>query len=225
MPRQRKKDRLPKVVRTLEDEIIFGRLQPFERLTEEEVITRFKVTRHMARQALQELELLGIVEKERHKGTMVRYFSVSEIENIYELREILQERAARRIPLPASAILLSRFRNIHERYSEAVDKGDLRAIFRLNDEFHDTLFGSCGNTVLAEAIKKYTWLTHAIRSRVFSDSAHLARAREGHEQMINALQVGDREKLVRLCAEHLNLPKKAYIAANSWKLDKDIEKT
>ena len=133
MPKKQIKDKLMQIVRTLEDEIIFGRLMPFERITEDEIMNRFQVTRHMARQALNELEILGIVRKERHKGAMVRHFSVSEIENIYELRELFQERATQRMSLPAARDLILTLRNIHSQYVEAVHKKDLRAIFRLND--------------------------------------------------------------------------------------------
>ena len=214
MARKRRDDILAPIVSDLEEDIIFGRLRSFERLTEEDVMGRFDVTRHMARQVLLNLMARGIVEKDRAGGTVVRDFSVEEIESIYEVREVLQRHAIQRMPLPASPETIANLRKIHQSYERAVDAKDLREIFRLNDEFHDTLFAACGNDVLAEAIKTHTWLTHGVRSRVFSDPDHLRRARDDHKAMIDAMESGDRKELTRISDEHLVHPKRAYLVAN-----------
>ena len=65
---------LAEIVRTLEADIIFGRLKPRERLVEDTLMERLGVTRHLVRQALAELERLGIVVRARNKGCAVRYF-------------------------------------------------------------------------------------------------------------------------------------------------------
>jgi DNA-binding GntR family transcriptional regulator len=199
--------------RVLEEDIIFGRLRPRERLVEDALMRRFGAKRHVVRQALVELERIGLVARERNKGAMVRDFALDEVEQIYAMRELLQGHAARLIPLPPDPALVGRLREIHREHGAAVARGnDLGAVYRLNNAFHDALFAACGNRYLAEAISHYAWLAHAIRSYRIADPVLLAQARDEHGLMIEALAAGDRERLVRLCVDHIKPSKEAYLA-------------
>jgi DNA-binding GntR family transcriptional regulator len=204
---------LAEIVTALEEDIIFGRLLPRERLPEDRLIERFHAKRHVVRQALAELERMGVVMRDRNRGAAVRDFSLQDVEEIYELRALLQARAARLIPLPGAPELVAALRRIHALHGQAVERRDLRAVYRLNNDFHNTLFGACGNRHLAEAIAHYAWLAHAIRSYRIADPVLLAQAREEHAAMIEALSAGDRERLARLCVEHIRPSKEAYLGA------------
>ena len=182
---------------------------------------RFGATRHTARQALFTLEQIGVVERKPNRGILVRDFSIEEVENIYEVREVLQKRAAERFPLPAPKSLTAKLRSIQSRFVQAAQANATRDVYYLNKEFHDKLFGACGNPVLAQAIERYAWFIHAIRSRVFADPEQLNRSQREHDAMIVALEQGDRESLVRICVEHLAPPKEAYIEANKWRLTRE----
>lgn len=204
---------LQEIVAALEEDIIFGRLLPRERLPEDRLIERFAAKRHVVRQALAELGRMGVVMRDRNRGAAVRDFSLQDVEEIYELRALLQARAAGQIPLPGSPELVAALRRIHAGHGRAVEQRELRAVYRLNNDFHNTLFGACGNRHLAEAIAHYAWLAHAIRSYRIADPVLLAQAREEHAAMIEALAAGDRQRLVRLCVEHIRPSKDAWLAA------------
>ena len=96
------------VARALTEDIIFGRLAPGERLIEDNLIGRFGVTRHLVRQALQELVRTGIAVREKNKSVKVRSLTPREVRQIYEVREMLQRHAALLIQLPAPAPLIER---------------------------------------------------------------------------------------------------------------------
>lgn len=206
---------LDAAVAALEEDIIFGRLKPRERLVEDVLMQRLDAKRHVVRQALAALERLGIVVKERNKGCAVRDFATDEVENIYEIRELLQRHAAARLPLPAPPALVAELTAIHEAHAAAAEAGDLRAVYRLNNAFHDTFFRACGNPHLAETIAHYAWLAHAIRSYRIADPVLLAQARDEHGQMVRALAEGDRAALVRLAGDHIKPAKEAYLAAEA----------
>src|SRR5918997_2561481 len=91
------------VVRALEFDILLGRLRPRERLVEDALMTRFSAKRHVIRRALDELERIGVVVRARNRGAAVRDFSAQEVEEVYEIRELLQRHAAERMPLPGDA--------------------------------------------------------------------------------------------------------------------------
>jgi DNA-binding GntR family transcriptional regulator len=200
------------VVRQLEEDIIFGRLKPRERLVEDALMQRLGAKRHVVRHSLTELERLGIVVRQHNKGSAVRDFEPSEVEAIYDVRAILQRHAAKRVPLPAPKPLIDKLKAIHKRHAKAVDKGDLPTVYRLNNDFHDTIFSACGNPYLVETISEYAWLVHAIRSYRIADPKLLRQARDEHAMMIEALEAGDRKTLVTLCVNHIRPSKQAYLA-------------
>jgi DNA-binding GntR family transcriptional regulator len=199
------------VVSALEFDILFGNLKPRERLVEDMLMRRFDAKRHVVRQALGELERIGIVTREPNRGAAVRDFSAQEVEEICELREILQRRAGQRIPLPADPALVAALEEIQARHDKAVARQDPRAIDRANEAFHRTLFAACGSAHLAAAIEHYAYLTRAMRLYPLVNRALLEQLRKEHRQMIAALKAGDRKALVALVVEHIQPSKKLYL--------------
>lgn len=201
------------VIEQLEEDIVFGRLRPRERLVEEELVDRFGVKRHIIRQALLELERIGIVVRLRGKGARVCEFTPEEVEQLYSVRELLEVNAASMIPLPADKELIRELTTIHRSHAKAVEVGDLKTIYRANIRFHQVLYAACGNPYLAEAINMFAMKSNVIRFYVGRDPRMFAGSRDQHERMIEALKNGAREDLIDLCIRHLQPSPKAYIEA------------
>ena len=200
------------VIRILEEDIIFGRLAPRTRLTEDMLMARFGVTRHFVRQALIELERLGVVVREHNKGARVRYLAPDQVLKIYEVRELLQRQAALWIPLPAPAELVAELIDISAEHDRFVEEGKLRLVHETNDRFHLTLFGACGNEYIVEAIEQYMRLTRPIRAHLMADGATTKIAQQQHWLMIEMLKGTDNWVLAQLCVDHLQPSKRAYLA-------------
>lgn len=190
--------------------IIFGRYRPRERLVEEEITERYGTTRHMLRLAFAELDFMGLVERRPNKGVIVRDFSLDELEELYEMRALLQKEAALRIPIPADPDLLARLRKINADYLAAAGSGDKEEASRVNTAFHDTLFAACRNRFLSQAISQAWLQTTPIHWYALGDTEHLRRSHRDHELMIDALERGDREGLADLCRKHIYPALEAY---------------
>lgn len=203
------------LVRALEFDILFGRLRPRERLVEDALMARFRAKRHVIRRALDELCRMGVVVRSPNRGAAVRDFTAQEVEEIYELRDLLQRRAAERVTLPADSRLVVTLKAIQRRHDAGVDAADLRLVDQVNDEFHRVLFGACGNTQLAGAIAHYAHLSRAMRVYPLADPPTLARLRDDHWAMIEALEVGDRPTLLRLVSDHIKPSRAAYLAVRT----------
>lgn len=199
------------IVRALEEDIIFGRLEPGTRLTEDMLLARFPVTRHFVRQALVQLESMGIVVRERNKGATVRSLSADEVRQIYAMRELVQRQAALWIPLPAPAALIDELYDIQAQYCAHVANGYLRGVHESNDRFHLTLFGACGNQYLVEAIELYMHLSLPVRARSMASPETLAISRKHHDMMIEMLKGSDNWVLAQLCVAHLQPSKTDYL--------------
>ncbi len=211
---------LAELVDHIKQDIIFGRLRPRERLIEDDLSIRFGASRHLIRSAFFDLEKIGLVTRRPNKGAIVRDFSPRDVEEIYEMRALLQAEAARRIPFPADAAFIDRLEAIHYQYCEAVDQHDLKRVCTLNNEFHSAMFSACNNRCLAGMIQRIWVETLGIRCYAIGDPLLLARSRAEHRKMIDAIKAGERNKLVQLCVNHIWPALQAYKRAHGgWPAD------
>lgn len=208
-------------VRTLEEDIVLGRLHPRERLIEDDLIRRFRFKRHAAREVLTELARLELVDRRKNVGSEVRAFSAREVGELYQMRELLESEAACLVPCPLDEASLESLIAIQREHDSAVAQADLRAVFRSNQLFHQTLFGFCENRVLQKAVQDYARQTHSIRFSSLVDADSRERSRQEHWAMIEALRGGRRADLVRLCRDHLLPSRDAYLAANRHLYERD----
>lgn len=207
------------IVAAIEEDIVLGRLHPRERLVEEAMMERFDCKRHVVRQALFQLDNIGLTERIKNRGAFVRSYPPEEVEDIYAMREILELAAVSRLPLPAPQEWLAELEEVHQRHSEAVNAHDLRQVFHMNIAFHRTLFRACGNEYLYATINEFAQKAHGIRFIAITDRDALAQARNEHQLMIDAIRDEDRERLSDLCRQHLLPSKNRYLELYSGTLD------
>jgi DNA-binding GntR family transcriptional regulator len=199
------------VLAALEEDIIFGRLPPGQRLTEDGLMARFGVTRHAIRQALGELERIGIVVRGRNVGAAVRSYAREEVLQIYQVREFLQRQAALMIPLPAPDALIERLEVLNEAFTGAAARGDLRAVHEANDAFHLALFGACGNGYLVGSIRHYMSLSLPMRAKTLAEPAAFETSQRHHRIMIGLLREQDNWALAQICADHVQPSKRDHL--------------
>jgi len=202
---------LDEIVDALEEDIVFGFLSPNERLVEDVLCNRFDVTRHTIRSALSRLEQAGLVVRKRNIGARVKAYSVEEVKEIYDVRHLLETKAAREIKFPVPQESLDELIMIQKKHDRAAVAKDMRTGFKMNIIFHEQLFGLANNRVLSELIKDLALRAHVIRFRSMVVPSSLERARQEHWSIIKALQNQDRDALIRVCNEHLVPSRERYL--------------
>ncbi|HEX7075103.1 MAG TPA: GntR family transcriptional regulator [Hyphomicrobiaceae bacterium] len=201
------------VCRELQRQIIAGQLRPRERLVEDEIMARTGATRHAVRRAFDELERMGLVVRQPNKGVQVRDYSIVEIEELYEIRECLELRAAARFNKPADQPLVDQLTEIATRHRDASRAQRFGEVFALNNQFHETMYRAAGNKLLADAIMHYTFATHPIRTRAFPNDELREIAITEHFAMIDAIARGDGKGLGEIIRAHITQPKEFYLRA------------
>src|SRR3954453_1018339 len=81
--------------------IASGELQPGERLVETRIAQELGTSQAPVREALRDLQLLRLVESEPFRGSRVRVFDEEEMIEVYPVRAVLEELAARLPPARA----------------------------------------------------------------------------------------------------------------------------
>ncbi|MEO8280639.1 MAG: GntR family transcriptional regulator [Ideonella sp.] len=210
-PDQSVESRKRQAIEELEEDIVLGYLYPRERLVEDDLLARFRLKRHVVRQVLLELERMGLVERKKNIGAIVKAYSLTEVVDLYALREILETAGARLIAIPADPAKLDELEAIQRQHDDAAANADPRAAIRTNIAFHRAFFALSENQALTEMIELAAQRAHAIRSLTITVPEYLENARLHHWEMIEALRVADRERLVDLCSRHLHPARDAYI--------------
>jgi len=199
------------IARALEDDIIYGRLSPGERLREENIAQRLSASRHHVRSALMQLENAGIIVRERNKGARVQAYSAEEVHQLYDVREMLTRQAALRIKLPVAQHLLAGVEAAQVRYEAALTGAHLPAIHEANDLFHSEFFGLCGNPYLVDLLKRLMDRAYVIRAANLADPSRLPKSCAEHRNIIALLAGTDSWALSELCVAHLLPSKVAYL--------------
>ena len=198
-------------VATLEEDIVFGRLLPRERLVEDDLLVRFGLKRHVVRQVLLELEHMGLVERKKNIGALVKSYTIKEVIDLYAVREIIETNCVRKIAMPVPTAKLDQLIAIQRQHDAAAANSDPHVAFRVNITFHKALFALSDNPMLTEMISEAAQRAHIIRSLTLTTPHYLEQARQDHWNMIEALKNGDHERLASLCREHLIPSRDAYI--------------
>jgi len=83
-----------KIYEQIRDAIIFSRLKPGERLSENKLREKFKVSRTPVREALIQLQAQGYTTVGKNKSAVVRKASIEEVEELYSILSLLEPYSA-----------------------------------------------------------------------------------------------------------------------------------
>ncbi|MEU9307883.1 GntR family transcriptional regulator [Streptomyces sp. NPDC048256] len=152
-----------RVLGSLRQEIIAGRLRPGDRLVERELADRFGVSRVPVREAIRALVAEGFVLFETPRRTVVRPLSPTDVKELFELREALEVYAAGLAAARATPEDIAELHELLTNAASATDAGDAEAITDINTRFHDRLLAMAGNTLLISVMEpvagRLQWLT------------------------------------------------------------------
>lgn len=178
-----------------------GTLSDGERLVERELASHFSVSRIPMREAIQQLEHDGMVEIFRNRGAVVRTLSGDDIDEIYQLRALLEGQAINQSVQNLSDDTLARAELIHRLLGNA---SDVEIQGRYNHEFHDLLYSGCKNKrllamidELRNQIERYEYL-----QRRLLENTH--KFQEDHETILVACQKRDPKTAKCEVIKHIN---------------------
>lgn len=197
----------------LEEQILAGSRFPKERLIEDQLIDEFGANRYEVRKALTELIARGLAERKKNAGAFVRFYSEQEVNDLYQVRTLLEGACAASIVSPVPAERMTELIARQEEHDAAVQHDDLPRVIKANLTFHRTLYRLSPNQLLVDAVEHYAKMSYIIRSAPFKSKEALERSREEHWQMISCLEKGNTEELSRVCQQHLMPSQRAYLQA------------
>jgi phosphonate utilization transcriptional regulator len=194
---------LPALVQVeIERLILQGELAVGQHLNESELAARFGTSRGPVREALRALEESRLVRSEKNRGVFVREISVAEADEIYDVREALDELIGRRVAEQASPEQLRELTALVTEMDSASAIGDVRTYHALNLRFHDLLVEFAGNARLTESYRPLAKGLLLFRLRGLKDGGGFAVSNTEHKDVLSAIAAHDGERAGQLLRRH-----------------------
>ena len=195
------------VAESLRQLIAEGRLRPGDALPpERDLAVRFGVSRVTVREALRELQLLGLVETRQGGGNYVAELSLENV--LGPLSLVIQHHGSLRTELmDARAVFEPAIASLAASQATAQDLADLEAILARqservgrgepaveeDSEFHLALARATGNRVVVHVVQTINDLLLESRLRSLQAADRPRRSLEGHRRIVAALRRRDPE--------------------------------
>jgi len=193
-----------KVYEYIKSSILSGHLNPGEKLTEEHLAKTLGVSRTPIREALHKLESEGLIKTRKKRGFIVSRDSREEVEELFELRSILEGYSLRVISENILEETLHRLDGFIQNAEEGLRRKKIEDVFKYNTRFHDTLHELVANKTrlhrLIVNMRKYV-LRHRQDTLRYLDGGR--RAVEGHRKIVMALRLKDPDLCERVMREHI----------------------
>lgn len=194
---------LPALVHAeIEQLILRGELAIGQRVTETELATRFGTSRGPIREALRTLEECRLVRSEKHRGVFVREISVAEADEIYDVREALDQLIGQRVAERATLKQLQELEAAVADMDQATCTQDVKRYHALNLKFHDMLVDFAGNARLTESYRLLTKELLLFRLRGLQDGGGFAVSNTEHRAVVAAIAARDGARAGHLLRQH-----------------------
>jgi GntR family transcriptional repressor for pyruvate dehydrogenase complex len=216
------------VAARIEAMIVSGRLAPGERLpAERDLAKRLGVSRGLAREAIQELQLKSLVVRRPGIGTHVRAPHHSEFTRTIggylsgaerEIADVLDFREALEPPVAARAAERARAGDIAElrRVSDLLDvEPDPMAAAELDASFHLAIARATHNGVLIDLVERSMEALNQTRRENLQTPARRLSSRKAHRKILAAIESGDAEAAREAMSAHIRSVSSLVVAAAS----------
>ena len=195
----------------IEKSILDNVIKPGESLIESKLSSELGVSRTPVREALRQLELEGLVKTVPNKGAIVVGISQKDIEDIYNIRKVIESLAARWAAEKISDEDIERLSDVVDLQEFYVKKNDAIQVWQLDTAFHEIIFNACGSRMLMHMLSLFHHYIQKARELSFKTSGRLSLAVEEHRKILDAIRSHDADAAEKLTAEHIRLAKDNFI--------------
>jgi DNA-binding GntR family transcriptional regulator len=177
--------------------IVTRELRPGQRVLQEDVAHEMGVSIGPVREALRVLEQEGQVTYRPRRGYFVTELSVADLHEIYELRRLLEERAARSVLPSLDKEAFDRITAAAGECAAAAHAGDVARELEANRRFHMALLEGPDLTHTMRIVRLLWDQTEAYRAIYYNLAAEREATVAAHDRILAAVIAHDANELVR----------------------------
>lgn len=190
------------IANTLKEEILSGKYPPGIRIRQESIAEQFGASRSPVREALRILEADGLINLVAHTGAWISHLSLTECEEMYQLRERV-EPLLLRLSIPhLTNVLIS---ELQELVAKMEATTDVETFFRLDRQFHLLTYSSAETVLVGEMVNRL-WNTTQHYRRAYSQmmaTSSFKPAHYEHHLLLAAITKRDADDAERILFGHI----------------------
>jgi DNA-binding GntR family transcriptional regulator len=176
--------------------IVAGDLRPGDKVLQEDVAAQIGVSVAPVREALRVLEHEGQVTYLPRRGYFVTELRADDLAEIYALRAVLEERAARHALPRLGDDAKQRIVDAARDCIVAAESGDVATELEANRRFHFAILDAPDQPHTIRHIQLLWDSTEAYRALYYNAPEEREASLEAHDRILGALEVGDADALV-----------------------------
>ncbi|MGI9120696.1 MAG: GntR family transcriptional regulator [Acidimicrobiales bacterium] len=182
--------------------IATGRLRPGQQIVQDALAVQLGVSRVPLREALKILEGEGQVTYLAHRGYFVTKLSLSDLLEVYRIREILEAEAVIAAVPQMTAEDIDRLEEAERDVQAAALIADVIAMTAANRRFHFALIEACAMPRLVWLIRLLWDATEVYRSVYYNEEHHRELVEAEHMAVVAAVRAGDATTALLVLADH-----------------------
>lgn len=187
----------------LRNQIFDGTLQPGDRIVESRLARELGISQTPVREALRELEQMGLVVSYPNRGASVRRVEPRDAEEMYTLRAHLEalgvELLLNRITDEDIAVL----NGFIDGMLAAATDDDPERLTELDTSFHEYILTRSGNSLLLRTWQGISPLNWTMLTVIRLKDRNLTELAERHHPIVDALKAGDKAQAEAAIRDHV----------------------
>lgn len=187
----------------LTNAIIEGRLESGQRLVENELQRKFRISRAPIRESFRILEKNGLVINIPRKGTYVRKITQKDIEENFPIRASLESLAARLAIPNLKSKDTNRIESALSRMTEEARNNNFKSYFKYHNEYHEIFINASRNDTLIEIIENLRRQAVWFRFSYLWHQENFEYAIRVHREILDLFIKKDAGRVEALVKEHI----------------------
>lgn len=192
-----------KVYDRIRENILNGVYKEHEELKEATLGEQMGVSRTPVREALRQLELEGLVEIIPNKGARVTGITKKDVEDIYQIRYLLEGLSARWATEHVTEEQLEKMEEILYLTEFHAQKGHYAQVYELDSQFHELMYEASGSKLLNNILSDFHMYVTRIRKISLSNSSRSKNSTEEHRAILDAIKEHDADKAEKCAHDHV----------------------
>ena len=188
---------------TMRDAIMRGEYSANQRLIEADLARSLGVSRTPLREALRLLENEGIVLHSRHRGWVVCAITSDDIQQIFEIKLLLEPYASGRAAELATDEERKELLDIVARLADAERREDTRAWLDYDRDYHDLIFSCARNERLRQTLHSLNDQWFRLRIGNLGMTMRMEDSLDEHHKIAQLIVEGDGVAAAEVTREHL----------------------
>ena len=193
-----------RVAESLRAALVSGRMVPGTTYSIPALAEQFGVSATPVREAMLDLVNEGIMSAVPNKGFRVVELSDAELDQITELRRLLEVPTVGDLAGAIDRAAVRRLRSLADAVGDAARRGDVVGYVEADRELHLALLAEAGNPRLVEMVGRLRDQSRLYGLEQLAADGVLVDSAAEHIRLIDALESGDRRAAERVMAHHLD---------------------